>query len=120
MPIRDFYQADPPEVLAFDRELFRSRQPIRQRRRPHPGNCEYPQGVLRRDFKALAKEEFATLGLVREDEINDGAVVRVPKAYPMYDDGWSDQVQTIRGYLETICQTCSWSVETECTNTTTK
>jgi protoporphyrinogen oxidase len=49
---------------------------------------------------ALAKRELASLGLAREDEINDGAVVRVPKAYPMYDDAWSDQVDAIRGYLE--------------------
>lgn len=47
----------------------------------------------------LAKRELANLGLAREDEIEDGAVVRMPKAYPMYDDTWSEQVETIRGYL---------------------
>jgi protoporphyrinogen oxidase len=48
----------------------------------------------------LAKREVASLGLAREDEINDGAVVRVQKAYPMYDDAWSDQVEKVRHYLE--------------------
>ncbi|MGH9685830.1 MAG: NAD(P)/FAD-dependent oxidoreductase [Candidatus Acidiferrales bacterium] len=48
----------------------------------------------------LAKRELASLGLAREDEINDGAVVRVQKAYPMYDDTWSEQVEKIRRYLE--------------------
>lgn len=48
----------------------------------------------------LAKRELASLGLAREDEISDGAVVRVQKAYPMYDDAWSDQVETVRRYLD--------------------
>ena len=50
---------------------------------------------------ALAKKEITELGLVRPEEIEDGAVVRMPKAYPMYDNGWAAQVQLIRGYLET-------------------
>jgi len=49
----------------------------------------------------LAKREIVQLGLARAEEIEDGTVVRMPKAYPMYDNGWADQVQTIRRYLET-------------------
>jgi UDP-galactopyranose mutase len=30
----------------------------------------------------LAKREIAELGLVKPEEIEDGAVVRMPKAYP--------------------------------------
>ena len=48
----------------------------------------------------FAKRELASLGLVHESEIEDGAVVRMKKAYPMYDEAWSEQVETIRGYLE--------------------
>jgi protoporphyrinogen oxidase len=48
----------------------------------------------------LAKGELVKLGLAREDEIVDGSVVRMPKAYPMYDEGWSERVQQIRSYLE--------------------
>jgi protoporphyrinogen oxidase len=52
------------------------------------------------ELVALAKREVAQLGLVRPEEIEDGAVVRMPKAYPMYDNGWSQQVETVRAYLE--------------------
>lgn len=48
----------------------------------------------------MAKREIAALGLARPEEIEDGAVVRMPKAYPMYDNGWARQVETIRRYLE--------------------
>jgi protoporphyrinogen oxidase len=49
----------------------------------------------------LAKNELAYLGLARCDEIEDGAVVRMPKAYPIYNGGWAESVGKIRGYLET-------------------
>jgi protoporphyrinogen oxidase len=49
----------------------------------------------------LAKREIENLGLARAEEIEDGAVVRMPKAYPMYDNGWVQQVAAIRSYLET-------------------
>ncbi len=48
----------------------------------------------------LAKREIAELGLARPEEIEDGAVVRMQKAYPMYDNGWTRQVDLIRRYLE--------------------
>jgi protoporphyrinogen oxidase len=48
----------------------------------------------------LAKREIEQLGLVRFDEVEDGWVVRMPKAYPMYDRGWVEQVAIIRNYLE--------------------
>jgi len=48
----------------------------------------------------MAKKEIAQLGLVREDEVIDGTVVRMPKAYPIYDAGWHEQVQTIREWVE--------------------
>jgi protoporphyrinogen oxidase len=48
----------------------------------------------------MAKVEIAKLGLARPEEIEDGTVVRMPKAYPMYDNGWSQQVEKIRRYVE--------------------
>ena len=48
----------------------------------------------------MAKRELVQLGLARLEEIIDGTVVRMPKAYPMYDAGWTDQVETIRRWLE--------------------
>ncbi len=52
------------------------------------------------DLLALASRELVTLGLARADEIEDGTVVRVQKAYPMYDPGWTDRIRLIRSYLE--------------------
>ena len=48
----------------------------------------------------LARKEIAQLGLVRPEEIEDGAVVRMPKAYPLYQDSYTEQVKVIRHYLE--------------------
>jgi protoporphyrinogen oxidase len=48
----------------------------------------------------MAKREIAQLGLVNPEEIIDGTVVRMPKAYPMYDGGWFAQVQLIRHWIE--------------------
>jgi protoporphyrinogen oxidase len=47
----------------------------------------------------MAKRELAQLGLAQPHEIEDGTVVRMPKAYPMYDTGWTEQVETIRQWL---------------------
>jgi protoporphyrinogen oxidase len=52
----------------------------------------------------LASQEIVQLGLVRAEEIEDGTVVRMPKAYPMYDHGWSQNVDCIRQYLQTNLQ----------------
>jgi len=48
----------------------------------------------------MAKNELVQLALVRPEEIEDGTVVRMPKAYPVYDTGWADQVAKVRRYLE--------------------
>ena len=48
---------------------------------------------------ALAKQELACIGLVREDEVKDGCVVRQKKAYPVYDDGYKANVACIRSEL---------------------
>jgi protoporphyrinogen oxidase len=53
------------------------------------------------DLISLAKREIEQLGLVRAEEVEDGAVVRMPKAYPMYDAGWVRRVDIIRRYLQT-------------------
>jgi protoporphyrinogen oxidase len=50
---------------------------------------------------AMAKREIAELGLVRPEDVEDGAVVRMAKAYPMYSQDWVRQVAIIRNYLET-------------------
>jgi protoporphyrinogen oxidase len=49
---------------------------------------------------ALAKRELATLGLVEPQWIVDGAVVRVPKAYPVYDEQYEQALVGVRAYLD--------------------
>jgi len=52
------------------------------------------------DLIALAKAEVAKIGLVSLDDVVGGCVVRQPKAYPVYDDGYRDNVAMIRRDLE--------------------
>ncbi len=44
--------------------------------------------------------ELAAIGLIDPATVIDGACVRVPRAYPMYDDTYAEAVACIRGYLE--------------------
>jgi len=48
---------------------------------------------------ALASKELEAIGLATTDMIERGYVVRMPKAYPVYDDGYRAAVETIRHWL---------------------
>jgi protoporphyrinogen oxidase len=48
----------------------------------------------------LGKKEMAQLGMARPEEVFDGAVVRQPKAYPVYDDDYQEHLAVIRAWLE--------------------
>jgi protoporphyrinogen oxidase len=48
------------------------------------------------DLIALAKTELQKIGLCRPGEVVDGCVVRQRKAYPVYDDEYAAQVETLR------------------------
>ena len=54
------------------------------------------------DLVALATHELEQLGLAKADQVLRGYVVRVPKAYPMYDAEYADRVSTIRTWLDGI------------------
>jgi protoporphyrinogen oxidase len=54
------------------------------------------------DLVELGKRELSELGLARPEQVDRGFVVRVHKAYPMYDAEYAERVATIRGWLETI------------------
>ena len=54
------------------------------------------------DLVALGREEIDRLGLAKAEDIRDGAVVRMPKAYPVYDSEYKDALATIRTYLEGV------------------
>jgi protoporphyrinogen oxidase len=54
------------------------------------------------DLVALATEELAKLGLARPEQVKRGYAVRVPKAYPMYDQDYAEKVASIRRWLDGV------------------
>ncbi len=54
------------------------------------------------DLRELASSELASLGLAGADDVVDSYVVRQPKAYPVYNQGYEQSLQTIRDFLGTI------------------
>jgi protoporphyrinogen oxidase len=51
------------------------------------------------DLVELGKRELAQLGLVRPERVEAGYVVRMPKAYPMYDDVYTAHVGVLREWI---------------------
>ena len=51
------------------------------------------------ELVALGTREIDKLGLVKADLVVDGAVVRMPKAYPVYDRGYGEAVGVVREWL---------------------
>ena len=52
------------------------------------------------DLIALGARETASLGLIRAEDVIDGVVIRMPKAYPVYDRDYQKRLDIIRAYLE--------------------
>ncbi len=52
------------------------------------------------DLIKLAVEELRVLELVNPNDVEDGAVVRMPKAYPVYDSKYADAIKVIRKFLD--------------------
>ncbi len=52
------------------------------------------------DLVELGRRECAILGLVDPDEVIDGTVVRMPKAYPVYDQVYLETLERLRAYLD--------------------
>ncbi|HVD40372.1 MAG TPA: NAD(P)/FAD-dependent oxidoreductase [Solirubrobacterales bacterium] len=50
----------------------------------------------------LGRREVAALGLVDPERVAGGHVVRVPKAYPVYDAEYAGRVERIRSWLDGI------------------
>jgi protoporphyrinogen oxidase len=51
------------------------------------------------DLLDLAAQELSALGFVQKSDVVDGAVVRVPKAYPIYDSNYKPALNVLRRYL---------------------
>jgi protoporphyrinogen oxidase len=65
--------------------------------------CAPGDGLWRKpdeNLVALARRELTALGLCRMEEIVGGIVVRQAKAYPVYDEMYSEHVTIIRKYIE--------------------
>jgi protoporphyrinogen oxidase len=52
------------------------------------------------DLVEQAKHELAHLGLVDPSKVEAGYVVRVPKAYPVYDETYQANVEVLRKWLD--------------------
>ncbi len=51
---------------------------------------------------AMAAQEVEMLGFASRDQVRDGLVIRSPKTYPIYDEGYDSRVKIIRDYLSGI------------------
>jgi protoporphyrinogen oxidase len=47
----------------------------------------------------LATKELEQIGLAKQSDVERGFVVRMPKAYPVYDEGYQAAVEKIRAWL---------------------
>jgi protoporphyrinogen oxidase len=65
-------------------------------------------GMSDADAVSLAVGEMEAIGLIDASLVTNGVKVRVPRAYPVYDDGYREAVAEIRGYLQSFenLQTC--------------
>ncbi len=54
------------------------------------------------ELVARATRELEQIGLAPSSRVEAGHVVRVPKAYPIYDDRYEERVQTVRDWLSGI------------------
>src|SRR5678815_4266925 len=50
----------------------------------------------------LGIREASQIGLISPDEVEDGTVVRMKKAYPVYDQLYQQNLATLQNYLETF------------------
>lgn len=54
------------------------------------------------DLVALAKRELGELGLADPALVRDGCVVRMPKAYPVYDSTYAAHLAALREFIDPI------------------
>ncbi len=54
------------------------------------------------DLVELGTQEIERLGLAKSSDVEDGSVVRMPKAYPVYDGVYRDALAVIREFLDPL------------------
>jgi len=52
------------------------------------------------DLRALATKELAQLNLADENDVIDAAIIRQPKAYPVYDGEYKDALDVIQQWID--------------------
>jgi len=50
----------------------------------------------------LGKNETAKLKFASKDQVIDGLVIRSPKTYPIYDEGYKERIEIIKDYLSSV------------------
>jgi len=50
----------------------------------------------------LGTKEAIKLKFASREQITDGFVIRSPKTYPIYDEGYKERIEIIKDYLSTI------------------
>lgn len=53
-------------------------------------------------FIDIAKQEFSNTGLLKDGDIIDGKVIRLPRCYPVYFKDYKNKLKPIENYLNTI------------------
>lgn len=51
---------------------------------------------------ALGKKELRATGLIKDLEISEGHIIKIPKCYPVYGKGYKEPLQKVETYLSTI------------------
>ena len=54
------------------------------------------------DLIELGKKELGLLALVTPADVVDGSVVRMPKAYPVYDGTYGESLRVVREFLKEL------------------
>ena len=54
------------------------------------------------DLVALGTREIEHIGLARASDVEDGCVVRVPKAYPVYDASYREHLAVVRRWVDDL------------------
>jgi protoporphyrinogen oxidase len=54
------------------------------------------------DLVDLGKKELMALGFIEGSDVENGAVVRMPKAYPVYDSEYKAALRTVREFVSGI------------------
>jgi protoporphyrinogen oxidase len=54
------------------------------------------------DLIELAKKDLETLGFANREDVEDGTVVRMPKAYPVYDSTYKKSLNVVRNFLDGV------------------